>query len=189
MSRCVPFSRSRSAAPDSQPFLRCKNGVERWIQKNDGNVLQKWMIYIYHYIIENMENIIVINDASVMEMFIFIWFLHYIYILCVCDILIHMHVFGDVTHLDPQAINSLLFHGEPSLKLADLETLPGWSEGCTGIGSLRFVNFQRVKWDPILFYLEWCSCWLSFFGGCFNQQLLTDMTDISAIQCKAWLDY
>ena len=30
-----------------------------------------------------------------------------------------------VTHLDPQGINSLLFHGEPSLKLADLETLPG----------------------------------------------------------------
>ena len=90
MSRCVPFSRSRSAAPDSQPFLRCKNGVERWIQKNDGNVLQKWMIYIYHYIIENMENIIVIN-ASVMEMFIFIFLFKlistlYIYIFYVCVI-------------------------------------------------------------------------------------------------------
>ena len=49
------------------------------------------MEMFYHYIIENMENIIVINDASVMEMFIFICSFKlistlYIYIFYVCVI-------------------------------------------------------------------------------------------------------
>ena len=71
------------------------------------------MEMFYHYIIENMENIIVINDASVMEMFIFICSFKlistlYIYILCVCDILIHMHVFGDVACSNPHWLRMTL---------------------------------------------------------------------------------
>ena len=36
-----PSLRSRSAAPDSQEPSRCKNGEKRWIQKNDGKMMEK----------------------------------------------------------------------------------------------------------------------------------------------------